>query len=210
MVPIIVSLFDLSGVALAPWIEAGAIGVAADLQHPPGMNREGRLFRWGGDLETWVPPKSLKAGTRFVSAFPPCDHLAVSGARWWAGKGLRALSSAIRLVAVAAEFCEDAGVPYYIENPVGSLSSYWRKYDFSFSPHEYQGYTEEDENYTKKTCLWVGGGFVMPEPKPSTTPPDSRIHRAPPGPGRKNFRSRTPTGFARAVFEANQHLVFGP
>lgn len=34
--------------------------------------------------------------------------------------------------------------------------------------------------------------------------PDDRIHKAPPGVDRANFRSATPRGFARAVFEANQ------
>ena len=33
--------------------------------------------------------------------------------------------------------------------------------------------------------------------------PDDRIHKAPPGPDRANFRSATPLGFARAVFKAN-------
>ena len=208
MVPIIVSLFDRTTIALKPWVDAGAIGVACDIQHPPGTTREGGVIRVGGDIETWQPGELIKQGTRFVSAFPPCDHLASSGARWWAGKGLRLLSDAIRLVAVAAEFCEEIGAPYYIENPIGALSTHWRKPDYKFSPHEFQGYTEIDENYTKTTCLWTGGGFVMPPTRPSTSPPDQRIHRHPGGPGRKNFRSRTPDGFARAVFEANRHLVF--
>lgn len=33
--------------------------------------------------------------------------------------------------------------------------------------------------------------------------PDDRIHKASPGPDRANFRSATPSGFARAAFEAN-------
>ena len=33
--------------------------------------------------------------------------------------------------------------------------------------------------------------------------PDDRIHKAPPGPGRANFRSATPEGFALAVFKTN-------
>lgn len=33
--------------------------------------------------------------------------------------------------------------------------------------------------------------------------PDDRIHKAPPGADRANFRSATPRGFAQAVFEAN-------
>jgi hypothetical protein len=34
--------------------------------------------------------------------------------------------------------------------------------------------------------------------------PDNRIHAAPPGPDRANFRSATPRGFAIAVFNANR------
>lgn len=38
----------------------------------------------------------------------------------------------------------------------------------------------------------------------SLGPPDDRIHKAPPGPNRANFRSATPTGFSQAVFESNR------
>ena len=45
----------------------------------------------------------------------------------------------------------------------------------------------------------------MPVPAKDDTlgAPDNRIHFASPGPERANFRSATPMGFARAVFEAN-------
>ena len=33
--------------------------------------------------------------------------------------------------------------------------------------------------------------------------PDDRIHKAPPGDDRANFRSATPEGFSKAVFLAN-------
>ena len=51
----------------------------------------------------------------------------------------------------------------------------------------------------------LNGGFVMPDEERdlSLGEPDSRIHYAAPGPERANFRSATPKGFARAVFEAN-------
>ncbi|HIA3096424.1 TPA: hypothetical protein ACWP3A_004962, partial [Escherichia coli] len=35
-----------------------------------------------------------------------------------------------------------------------------------------------------------------------------RIHTAPPGPERANFRSATPNGFAKAVFEANKGVLY--
>ncbi|MER2138203.1 MAG: hypothetical protein ABS909_10160, partial [Arthrobacter sp.] len=71
-------------------------------------------------------------------------------------------------------------------------------------PADYTAY-EAGDNYTKKTCLWTGGEFIMPQPAkdPALGAPDNRIHAAPPGPERANFRSATPMGFARAVFAAN-------
>ena len=108
------------------------------------------------------------------------------------------------MFATAAEFCEWSGAPYGIENPVSTISSHWRKPDYTFTPDQYTGLCADD-NYTKKTCLWVGNGFIMPEPNrdESLGEPDDRIHRCPPGPDRANIRSATPLGFSRAVFLAN-------
>ena len=90
-----------------------------------------------------------------------------------------------------------------LENPVSTISSYWRKPDYIFHPYNYTAF-EPADNYTKKTCLWTGGGFIMPPPKvKSNGNPDNRIHTAPPSDERSHFRSVTPMGFARAVFEAN-------
>ncbi len=84
-------------------------------------------------------------------------------------------------------------------DPVGMLSSYWRKPDYTFQPWEY------GDTYTKKTCLWTGGGFVMPEAWQRTKPAgtEATIHLMPPSADRGDKRSITPAGFARAVFEAN-------
>ena len=64
----------------------------------------------------------------------------------------------------------------------------------------------EEDNYTKKTCLWTGGGFVMPMSNKlqELDAPDDRIHKCPPVPDRHNIRSATPMGFAKAVFKANK------
>ena len=112
------------------------------------------------------------------------------------------------MFATAAEFCEWSGAPYIIENPVSTISSYWRKSDYRFSPHHFTGYNIDD-NYTKKTCLWVGNGFKMPDASmvAGLPAPDDRIHKCPPGPNRHNIRSATPMGFAKAVFETNSNVV---
>lgn len=214
MKDIAVFLFDVSGNMAKPWLDAGYECWIVDIQHPTaydngGVTSDGRLHKVNADLtRTWLPPFDRER-IAFVAAWPPCDHLAVSGARWFRGKGLRKLEVSIAMFATAAEFCEWSGAPYLIENPVSNIASHWRKSDYTFSPEYFTGFCRED-NYTKKTCLWVGGGFVMPEEHRAEGlgTPDDRIHKCPPGPERHNIRSATPMGFAQAVFKANgRHLT---
>src|SRR5437660_6175840 len=91
-----------------------------------------------------------------------------------------------------------------IENPVSTVSTYWRKPDYSFDPCEYGGYLNPPgDAYTKKTCLWTGNGFVMPQIKQVAPWEGSRMHRLPFSRHRAILRSATPSGFANAVFQAN-------
>lgn len=196
-------LYDLTGNMGKPWLDAGYEVHIVDIQHPRGRTvRKDGVICWGVDLRHgWLPPREITDRLRFGGAWPPCDDVAVSGSRWFVGKGLRALANAIHQFATAAEVFEWLGVPYFIENPVSTISSHWRKPDHIFNPCDYT-LLEPGDNYTKKTCLWVGGGFEMPAPQKDETlgKPDDRIHKAKPGPDRANFRSATPMGFAKAVF----------
>jgi hypothetical protein len=157
-------------------------------------------------------------------AFPVCTDLAVSGAAHFKRK-FEANPDFQTEAAGHAMACAWLGdlleVPYFIENPVSVLSTLWRKPDYSFHPFEYGGYLEAREAlhplypdyiapwdaYSKKTCLWTGNGFVMPEkmPVPCESFGSSTQHRKLGGKSMKtkNIRSATPRGFARAVFEAN-------
>ena len=201
--PIVLSLFDLTGNMVKPWAAAGYECVTVDLQAEPGAHRVApNITQVGGDVLSWLPPR---AEYRIVFAFPPCTDLAVSGARWFKDKGLAGLAGAIELFERARQIAEWADAPWMIENPVSTISSYWRKPDHAFHPADYTAF-ELGDNYTKKTCLWTGNGFVMPEPArhPDAGEPDNRIHACPPGPDRGNIRSATPMGFARAAFEANE------
>lgn len=204
-----VSLFDKTAAMMAPWVEAGRIALIVDIQHPLGMSTDdGKLWRLGCDLRSGfqIPEGLPEYGfVEFVSAFPPCDHLAVSGARWFKGKGLRKLALSVDLFATAAEVCELLGAPYQIENPVSTMATYWRKPDHIFHPWHYSGY-EPSDNYTKTTCLWTGNGFVMPKVFDDlfADEPDDRIHKMPPTKDRADKRSATPLGYARAVFNANR------
>lgn len=66
------------------------------------------------------------------------------------GKGLGALRDSIGLFERAAFRAEWFGAPYLIENPVSTISSYWRKPDYTFHPWQYTQ-LEPADAYTKKT-----------------------------------------------------------
>jgi len=210
---VVISLCDLTGVMVEPWVAAGYDAVLIDPQHGKYSN-DGRIER--------LPCTVLEAACRLgeiirgrrvalVAGFPPCTDVAVSGARWFASKA-EADKHFQTKAALVAEQCrmvgQMSGAPWFFENPVSVFGSIFGKADHSFHPHHFTSLCEAD-NYTKLTCLWAGGGFVMPEPcrSPEAGEPDNRIHAAPPGPDRANFRSATPRGFAQAVYLANaRHL----
>lgn len=193
MIKTVLSLFDKTCNMVAPWAEAGYECICVDIQHPEGETRAGNVLTVGTDVLEYLPPLRNYAA---VFAFPPRTHLAVSGARWFQGKGLGKLSESIKLFHRAAQICEWSGAPYLIENPVSTISSYWRKPDHSFDPCDY------GDPYTKKTCLWVGGGFVMPEKNRVEPTEGSKMHLLYPSKNRQDQRSETPMGFAHAVFNA--------
>lgn len=121
-------------------------------------------------------------------AFPPCTHLAVSGARWFKEKGDEqrlAIEFFMELVNAPIERIA-------IENPIGIMSTRYRKPDQIIQPWMF-GHGE-----TKATCLWLKN---LPKLEPTNivegrTP---RVHHASPGPDRWKERSRTLQGIADAM-----------
>jgi hypothetical protein len=199
--PIVVSLFDCSAVMVAPWAEAGYLCYCVDLRHPAGESRAGNIIRVGADVREWLPPF---APIKILFAFPPCTHVAASGARWFKDKGLGGLVRSLQLFDATVRLAEWTKAPYLIENPVSTVSTYWRKPEYTFDPCDYGGYLQlAGDAYTKRTCLWTGNGFVMPEPKRVSPTEGSRMLSLPPSEDRGMLRSVTPKGFAQAVFEAN-------
>jgi hypothetical protein len=183
-----------------PWLEAGHDCRIVDVQHPKGAHKgKDGIVREGCDVREfkWLGPPAI------VFAFPPCTNLSVSGARWFQDKGLESLHESLGLVVACKRICEESGAPWMLENPVGMLSSYWRKPDYTFQPWQY------GDAYSKKTCLWTGNGFVMPEAWIANKPDDVKasIHLMPPSADRGDKRSITPAGFAKAVFEVNEPLL---
>jgi hypothetical protein len=201
-------LCDLTGNMAKPWADAGFECYCVDVQHSIRKDRKvGNInFVWG-DVRSWCPPEGLDIV--FVAGFPPCTHLTVAGARDWIKKGHYMLTDALQLWTACVQVASWSGAPYCIENPVGALSKHMGAPDHKFDPCEYAGYLTDpneisNEAYTKKTCLWTGNGFVMPNPKPVAPTLGSKMWKLPPGDDRANLRSETPKGFAQAVFEANR------
>ncbi|MCP4813224.1 MAG: DNA cytosine methyltransferase, partial [Planctomycetaceae bacterium] len=127
-----------------------------------------------------------------VIAFPPCTHLASSGARWFPekredGRQQEGIDFFMQFV----EFHEKTGVPVAIENPVGIMSTCYRKPDQIIQPWQF-GHPE-----TKATCLWLHG---LPELKPTDIVEgrEQRIWKMPPSDERAKLRSLTYPGIAQA------------
>jgi hypothetical protein len=199
---IALSLCDLSGNILKPWAAAGYRCIAVDIQHEQETVTRDGIEYVNADVMDYLPPLGEYA---VCFAFPPCTHLAVSGARWFKDKGLSALYEAIGLVERCRRICEWTQASTVLENPVSTLSTYWRKPDYTFNPCDYGGYlSPPGDHYTKKTCLWTGNGFIMPFTNSVRDKDGSRMHFIAPGPERANIRSETPMGFALAVYEANK------
>ena len=150
-----------------------------------------------GDVREW-----LDDPWDMVIAFPPCDHLAVSGARWFPEK--------------RADGRQQAGIDFFllftrldhvprvaIENPVGIMSSLWRKPDQIIQPWQF------GDDASKATCLWLKG---LPLLAPTNILPGGRdVRRANqtpsgqnklgPSPDRARLRSQTYPGIAAAMAE---------
>lgn len=132
-----------------------------------------------------------------ILAAPPCDNFAVSGARWWSTKGEGVLKESLSIVdACMRIILITKPVFWCLENPVGRLKHYIGKPVMSFNPCDY------GDPYTKKTLLW--GDFNKPKKNPVEPTEGSKMHLVPPSAKRKEIRSITPQGFAKAFYEANK------
>ena len=228
----VLSLYDFTGEALRPWALAGYDCHAYDIQHD-GTRVD--TFTGGGsityhkadlhNIDSLLDILEVYQGqdVAFGMAFPVCTDMAVSGAAHFASKAKANPGFQDKAVAYAqwcGELFEDLRIPYFIENPVSVLATKWRKPDHRFHPYEYGGYIPlcqaqhprwpeyiaARDAYPKKTCLWTGGGFIMPERKPVDVAEGySAQHLKLGGKSQrtKDIRSATPRGFAVAVYEAN-------
>ena len=136
--------------------------------------------------------KHLNDGWDMMIAFPPCDHLAVSGARWFADKRAdgRQTKAMIFFGLLALAPMEKIA----IENPIGIMSTHYRKPDQIIQPWMF-GHGE-----TKATCLWLKN---LPKLKATNIVEgrEQRVFRMAPGPNRSRDRAVTYSGIATAMAE---------
>jgi len=154
---------------------------------------------WSCDLlETERPGQHYQGDVRDMLAqewdlmicHPPCTHLAVSGARYFARKVASGeQQEALKFVRMLL----DAHVPRIcLENPVSIISTHICKPSQIVQPWMF-GHGE-----TKATCLWLKN---LPKLRPTNIVygREPRVHHMPPGPNRWKDRSRTYEGIALAM-----------
>jgi len=172
---------EFSGVVRDEFLKLGHDAVSCDLLSTeiPGPHIQGDVL----DI--------INSGEwDLLIAHPPCTHLSSSGARWFSGKQKEQYQAISFFLEIA--FC---AIPRYcIENPVGIISTHWRRPDQYIQPWEF-GHGE-----TKKTCLWLRN---LPRLKSTNivTGRTARVHLEPPGVNRWKNRSRTYPGIALAMAE---------
>lgn len=132
---------EFSGTVRDEFKRMGHYAMSCDLlpTERPGEHYQGDVF----DI--------INDGWDMMIAFPPCTHLAVSGARHFAvkrkdGRQQQGIDFFLMLTKTI--------IPKWaIENPIGIMSRVYRKPDQIIQPWQY-GHGE-----TKATCIWTGGGY---------------------------------------------------
>ena len=125
-----------------------------------------------------------------IIAFPPCDHLSVSGARWFPEKQADGRQQAA--IKFFKLFADHPCPRICIENPVGIMSSVWRPPDQTVQPWQF-GHGE-----VKRTCFWLKG-LPLLQPTNVVEGREPKMWKMGPSPDRKVKRSLTYPGIAEAM-----------
>ena len=144
-----------------------------------------------------------------IIAHPPCTRLCNSGQRWlyFGSQEYRDKMKADQEFAIKffMNFVNVDCEKIAIENPVGIMSSIYRKPDCTYNPYDFEGETE-----CKKTCLWLKG---LPPLIPTQILEKSKRTQgiwkahfdgkcyAWNDPQTSKLRSKTPLGVAKAMAE---------
>ncbi len=182
---------EYSGVVREAFRSKGHHAISVDLlpcEHP-------NIYHYQDDVRRF-----LDQDWDMMLAFPPCTHLATSGARWFKDK-VKEQEEALKFVnQLLSAPIQRIG----LENPIGIISTKVRKPDQIIQPYQF------GEPFSKKTCLWLKN---LP-PLVSTKVVDKgerhitksgrslpKWYNLPPSPDRWKIRSRTFQGIADAMAE---------
>lgn len=155
-------------------------------------------------------PHSVYGKWDMIIAFPPCTYLTCTGNKWfkpeYASRFPTRQQDRADAIAFFMAFANADCPRIAIENPVGVMSTRWRKPDQIVQPYFF-GHDQK-----KTTCLWLKG---LPYLEP-TEIVEPKLHRIPngkyepqwhmdtmhlPAVERSKARSKTYTGIARAMAE---------
>lgn len=152
----------------------------------------------------------LKQDWDMIIAFPPCTYLTVTGNRWfnvekYGGKAIQRYKDREDAINFFKMFVDCKCEKVAIENPVGVMSSVWRKPDQIVNPYQF------GDPFEKKTCLWLKG-LPKLEPTNIVQPPKRKEFAsgktmaswyndafALPKEERARMRSKTFEGIAKAM-----------
>lgn len=147
-----------------------------------------------------------------IIAFPPCTYLTVTGNRWfnverYGEKAIRRHKDREQAIKFFMSFANANCDRIAIENPVGIMSTEWRKPNQIINPWLF------GDAFEKKTCLWLKG---LPELTPTNIvdiPPRKKFGSGKTMPSwyaeawhlpkeeRAKLRSKTFPGIAKAMAE---------
>lgn len=130
---------EFSGVVSQAFRDRGHIAISCDLLE---NDLTGRQFHHTGDIYELL--NKTKKKWDLIIAHPPCTYLTVTGNRHYANRS--------DLYIPAMEFAKgffDYADKVCVENPVGRLSTLWRKPDQYIEPWMF------GHSVSKKTGLWL-------------------------------------------------------
>lgn len=133
--------------------------------------------------------------------FPPCDYLTVSGNRWFSNTakaapgiltGQARRDAQVEAVAFVLALWNCTIKQIAIENPIGRLSTLWRKPTQIINPFNF------GDPFRKTTCLWLSN---LPPliPTSDATTGEQACWKMAPSADRKRKRAVTYPGFAREM-----------
>lgn len=149
--------------------ERGHEAYSCDIQEPSGGHPEWHILgdvlevlnpEYSGCGELSILFKTMDGQQHLISrwdliiAHPPCTYLTVAGNRWfnvekYGDKAIERHRLRKEAVDFFLEFSVASCEHVAIENPVGVMSTYWRKPDQIIQPYMF------GDPFEKKTCLWL-------------------------------------------------------